>query len=745
VTNFARSLAQLAGLHSRRALSVLALSLTGGACLLAAAPAQAIVEEVGGTSVGVAPRMGNTIVDNGGPGFANENGNAVLHGTNVYPVYWDPEDTFFDHHEWMTLVNTFFQRVGAASGSPENIFGALGQYRDRSNQGAQYHTVLKGPYTDFKAYPTAGCTDPNPLEVGSVTCLTDAQLRTELQSFVASHGLPKGMNTVYYVILPPGVTLCLDAAATHCSDFTASEAEQEEETRQSTSYKHSFCSYHGDINPDNATEGDGNTILYGAIPWTAGTLGLSDFAAVPSASSLRYPGLSGSYYQQGFDCQDGGWGLEENLVKFEQPPSPSKEEAEILNEEGTHTAGERVKLERKRYLEGPHQEEPNQEGLGEAGDFGPALADLTVNQIAIQQADIVTDPILNAWQDSSHREVADECRDFFGSTINEHSGGSLVADEHTEAGTLFNTEIDGGEYYINNVFSLSKHRCVGGVGFVPRFTSPDPVNAGEIVGFDGMESTVALIEGLAFGPSGPPTKTYATFNWNFGDGAEASGFAPGSPPCEAPWLAPCAGSVYHTYTYGGTYKVTLTITDVAGGVDNVTHEVTVAGPSAPGTPGAAGPGAAAGPGTTGSGTGSSPGSGKGAAAQPGKPVATATFVSRSLKTAVKKGVAVAYSVNEQVTGRFEVLISKSLAKKLHISGKAATGLPAGTPPQLVIGKAILVTTKGGHSVEHVMLSKSASSRLRHAHKAPLMLRLIVRNAGTTPQSTTVISAATLVG
>jgi hypothetical protein len=44
-----------------------------------------------------------------------------------------------------------------------------------------------------------------------------------------------------------------------------------------------------------------------------------------------------------------------------------------------------------------------------------------------------------------------------------------------------------------------------------------------------------------------------------------------------------------------------------------------------------------------------------------------------------------------------------------------------------------------------MLSKSASSRLRHAHKAPLMLRLIVRNAGTTPQSTTAISAATLVG
>jgi len=750
VTNFARSLAQLAGLHSRRALSVLALSLASGACLLAAAPAQAIVEEVGGTSVGVAPRTGTTIANNSGATFDNENGNAVLHGTNVYPVYWDPGDTFFEHHEWQTIVSTFVQRVGAASGSPENIFGALDQYRDRSNHGAEYHTVLKGPYTDFKAYPAAGCTDPNPLEVGSVTCLTDAQLRAELQSFVTSHGLPTGMNAVYYVILPPGVTLCLDAAATHCSDYTASEAEQEEERRASTSYKHSFCSYHGDINPDKATEGDGNTILYGAIPWTAGTLGSLAFAPVPSPPSLLYPGLENRYYAQGFDCQDGGWGFEEKFVKFEQPPPPSKEEAEILNEENNHTPGERVKLERKRYLEGPHEQQPNQEEVGEFGDFSPGLADLIVGQIAIQQANIVTDPMLNAWQDSQHREVTDECRNHFGSVINDNFGGSIAANEHTEGGTLYNTVMGEGHYYVNNVFSLSSHRCVGGVAFVPRFTAPNPVNAGENVGFDGMESTVGLIEGLAFGPTGPPTKTYATFSWNFGDGTEAKGFAPGSPPCEAPWLSPCAGSVFHAYTYGGTYKATLTITDVGGNVDSVTHDITVAGPPAPGTPGtpgSAGSGAAATPGSAAPGAGSSTGSGtgKGAGAQPGKPVATASVVSHSLKAAVKKGVVVAYSVNEQVTGRFEVLISKSLAKKLHISGTAATGLPAGTPPQLVIGKAILVTTKGGHSVEHVMLSKNAAGRLRHAHKASLMLRLIVRNAGTAPQSTTVISAATLVG
>ena len=36
------------------------------------------------------------------------------------------------------------------------------------------------------------------------------------------------------------------------------------------------------------------------------------------------------------------------------------------------------------------------------------------------------------------------------------------------------------------------------------------------------------------------------------------------PPCEKPWLAPCAASAFHSYQYGGTYEVTLTISDVGG-------------------------------------------------------------------------------------------------------------------------------------------------------------------------------------
>jgi hypothetical protein len=62
----------------------------------------------------------------------------------------------------------------------------------------------------------------------------------------------------------------------------------------------------------------------------------------------------------------------------------------------------------------------------------------------------------------------------------------------------------------------------------------------------------------------------------------------------------------------------------------------------------------------------------------------------------------------------------------------------------VIGKAILVTTKGGHSAVHIQFSKHTDARLAHVHKVSLMLRLIVRNAATSnPVTATVVTAATL--
>jgi hypothetical protein len=701
------------------------------ASLAVVAPAGAVVTEVGSTSVGLQPRT--EVLHEGEPAtFANNSGNAIVDGAKVYAVYWDPKDVFFDnHHEWLVHLDQFFQKMGADSGDIGTIFAPLGQYRDRANAQAAYHTVFMGSYTDSTAYPSSVCTDPKPLAVGAITCLTDAQLRTQLQSFVAAHGTPKGMNTIYDLITPPGVTVCLDAAATHCSDYKVTKTEEENEERKSASYEDSFCSYHGDINPDAAAEGDGNTILYAAIPWTAaGTLG--DF----------FEKTSSSFYEQGDQCQDGGWNPEKHEENREKQREVTPAE-ETAHENDTAKQHEEF-LEGLR-LENPHQEEPNQEGKGESGDYSPGLADLIINQVAEEQANIVTDPLLNGWKDAGGHEVTDVCRNAFASTAGPSGGeigGTVLAQKGTEAGTLFNSSIDGGSFYINNVFNVGDSSCVGGVGLVPRFTAPNPVNSSELVDFDGMESTVTLLRGESFGPSGPPTTTYATFRWNFGDGTEASGFAPSSVPCEAPWLSPCAGSFFHSYQYGGTYKVTLTVTDVAGDTSSVEHEVTVAGPPAP-TPPSSSTGSTTGSSTGGSGAPGGSSAAGGAAASFPAPVAAASIISKSLRT-LNSGLAVRYSVNEQVAGRFEVLLSRTVAHKLKIGGAPAAGLPPGSAAQVVIAQAILVTTKGGHSTVHILLSKKTAASLARAHKVSLMLRLTVRNAASkSPVTTTVISSSTL--
>jgi hypothetical protein len=651
----------------------------------------------------------------------------VLHGTGVFAVYWDPTDHYWS--EWQSAIDGYLRDAAASSGDLDTVFSVVSQYTDKSDHPASYAQTYKGSYVDYHAYPKSGCTDPEPFELAdqigdefggarTAVCLTSAQVSAELEAFIALHGLPKGLGDEYYLLTPPGVTVCLDAgkASGYCSDFSESSEE---------SYDHSFCSYHADINPGGLATGDTNTIVYGVIPWTAGGYGDGDLTAKDE--------------RPGWECQDGSLnpagkhGYE--LEKAKNRDVKEQEEFEEKNPE------EQAQIEETKLLEGPHEQEPNQEipcpDMDGTCDYG--LSDLIIGQIAAEQVNMVTDPLLNAWQDSKHYENTDECRFLFGPV----TGGDAPANEETLAGNLSDQTLGGGNYYINDAFNLAAEGlpypgvpCIHGVNLVPKFTAPSTVNSGEVVGFDGMESNITLDAGIDYSATGIPQANYATYTWNFGDGSpEVSGYAPGSPTCETPWLSPCAASEYHSFQYGGTYSVTLTVKDIGGYVDSVSEPVTVVGPARPVAPIV----------PVGSGT-ATPGSTTPGAHTAGVPVAAALIVPQSLRTALRKGLVVSYSVNEQVAGHFDVLLSKAVAHRLGISGSLATGLPAGSPAEVVIAKAILVTTKGGRSAVHIQFSKRTAARLAHVHKVSLMLRLIVRNAGVgigDSLTTTVLTAATL--
>jgi PKD domain len=714
---------------ARRFLSVFGVLAVAGA--VAAAPAGAIVTTVvtgnGPVTAGVQPRNAEYGFDGGAltsSSFNNPLGNAVVHSNGTYLIYWDPTDHY--HGEWQQLIDGFMANVSTQSGALDNVFAVDGQYTDKSNQHAAYESEFRGAFADTNPYPETGnCTDPHPMQPSdAITCLTNEQLQQQLTSFISQHGLPTGMNSIFYLLTPPGVTICIDGggASGHCSDSAATQV----------SYEHSFCSYHSDLSPTNATTGDANTILYGVIPWTAG--GQGDGHLAPADQTMAP------------DCQDGGF--DPSSSPIEQPEesreiSPKEEEEDLKK-----SPEELAKLYAEIAREGPHVEEPNQALLSRDGTYDNGLADLIVNQIAEEQQNIVTDPLLNGWQDSAHLEATDECRNFFAPVL----GGSVTANENTFAGSLYNQTINGGNYYLNMAFNLAALRlpypgvpCLPGVSLVPAFTAPRRANSGTAISFNGMESDITLDAGTSYSAQGSTQPNYATYTWNFGDGTPTvRGYAPGSAsvnspgaePCASPWLAPCAASVFHTYQYGGTYEVTLTVTDVGGNTASVTNPITIAGPLPPGQTPSTG---------TGSGEAGVPGSTPGATgkALPG-PIVSATATSRSLTTALRKGLVIRYSVNEQVAGHFEVLLAAKTARRLGIHGSAAQNLPAGTPASVVIAHAILVTTKGGHNTVRIKFSKSVASRLHRLRKVPLTLRLIVHNGATqNPLSTTATSTVVL--
>jgi hypothetical protein len=686
----------------RAALLLVALA---AALLACAGVAQAKVVTVEGQQYGVQPHATLEDIFSFNPFTKLQYGGGPVMATNAtYAIYWDPAVLRPGdpgrpgkyHGDWQQLIDQFLYDIGANNGSLGNVFSLTPQYTEANGTRPAYSSTFRGGAVDRDMYPSDGCTDPAEANNENFACFTAAQLREEVKNFVANNHLHAGLGTIFYVLTPPDVTICTDTGGItgHCSDsakknpwhvesLTPTLLEEEEQT----SYQNSFCSFHS----ATTIAGGSEPLLYAVIPWVAGTYG-GAFELLPQN-------------QDGADCQDG------SLI----------------------------------------EQEPNQVELAPDGFPDHGLPDILINQIAAEQFATITDPTLNGWTEPlSGNEAPDQCRNWFeGPPVVQGSGSP---DEHTGAGHYFNQVINGHSYYLNTEYNQSAQyyaypglRCELHNNFVPTFTAPNPVNSGDIVGFNGAESDITLEQSADPTPGAQP-QYRATFSWNFGDGtAVVSGPGFSGPNASSPLYA----SVFHSYQYGGAYQVTLTVTDAAGNIASFSQNITVNGPPPPATEG--GPGGPTpnetppGPGTSGgkgSGTGSAPSQGPGGTV-PG-PFATATAGNRSLTRALQKGLVVNYSVNEQVAGHFEVLLDNATARRLGIKGRQAVGLPAGSAPSLIIGQAILVTTKGGHSSVRIKFSKRTNERLRRARNVKLLLRLVVRNSATqNPQSTTVLSPVTL--
>ena len=239
-------------LTARRLILVIASALL--ASMAIAASAQAVLVNDNGTEYGVALTPNTTLpaglqVSTSGscndPSLAPDlswatigdvsplcyHGGSVLTSNETYVLTWDP-----DRRYWATTrqyVEQFLSDVASASGTFGSPFALLPQYTETVNGQlvhAQNKSVFAGGCVDYgnnsggqtgytcqfganapsgtgNNYPTNGCTpsgtnvwygddngplgdEPNP--ASNDVCLTDAQIKTELQDMLPQMGLPGG-------------------------------------------------------------------------------------------------------------------------------------------------------------------------------------------------------------------------------------------------------------------------------------------------------------------------------------------------------------------------------------------------------------------------------------------------------------------------------------------------------------------------------------------------------------------------
>ncbi|HWY18634.1 MAG TPA: hypothetical protein VNY27_07985 [Solirubrobacteraceae bacterium] len=859
MTISARTLSEVAGLRSAT-MRRLALALGAViALLLTAAPAGAFISGEFGL------QQRKPVWVRHGP-LQYHNGK-VIHASDSYAIYWDPLELY--NSEWMRLIDGYFRNVGAASGSLGNVFALNAQYGEAGygtgpaasalakEAHAASQSTFRGAYTATDSYPSSGnCTEP-----AGVVCLTDQEIKTELQKVIKSGALPGTTGTVpgarstpvYYILTPPGVTVCAGASSpSTCSNSATLETEAQEikEAKVAHHAETGICGYHSAINPGGATP-----VVYAVQPWVAGYAGL--FAE--SGSPLTTTGTSADVLA----CQDNS----------------------VL-------------------------EEPNQlSGQNPFAYFGAGLADVIIGDLANEQSNIVVNPLLNGWYQNASAaeqgfpEQGDMCQFDFGPPPK----SPPTPNPETHAASVSNEGVGGGSYYLHWAFNSAGFLtgkdtagCWQGATLEPHITAPNPVNVGDVIGLDANESGITL-DPAPLGPRqqkeetrlaeeilalnaeetrlgneikklgeeetrlgneiqklGEEEKTLAQEEKALAEErkakeplseAEEEEFAKKEKRLASrrerlvkaktaaesakasdearksiaekekrtdaerktiteedklivtgdkqiakeeltlakehmlikerePFLAPIykwdfgyqesgkevteegeeKASVFHAFPCAKTYVVGLTVVD-GGGYErslpeSVIKTITVEGGKPCVEPAGSGAG---GSGTGGSGTGGGSGATSGVAspgsstqapppAAPAKPpvlgpVATASALSSSLTKVTRKGLSIAYSVNQQATGHLEVLLVASLAQRIGLRGPLAAGLPQGMPPQVAIAKALVITTRAGRGTLRIQFGKITAKRLRRLRSVPLTLRLSVRNAG--GGTTTVISALTL--
>jgi hypothetical protein len=126
----------------------------------------------------------------------------VMHTNVVYAIYWVPSG-YSVSSGYVSTINQFFQNVAADNGKTSNVYFSDTQYTDKTNGNILYNSTFGGYVVDTNPFPTNGCTDSY-----TSKCLTDAQLRTEIQHVMSAQGWTAGSTHLFFMFTPKNVGSC---------------------------------------------------------------------------------------------------------------------------------------------------------------------------------------------------------------------------------------------------------------------------------------------------------------------------------------------------------------------------------------------------------------------------------------------------------------------------------------------------------------------------------------------------------
>jgi PKD domain len=276
----------------------------------------------------------------------------------------------------------------------------------------------------------------------------------------------------------------------------------------------------------------------------------------------------------------------------------------------------------------------------------------------------ITNPGLNGWFALDGSEINDN-----GGCVSEGANvDQVTVGDSSQNPYLLQHEYNNGAAIEADPFTY--FGCAPGVILSPSFVVPSAVNQGDVVALDGSSTGSTLLV-----PN-------AGYQWSFGDGTQATG-----------------PSVEHSYAKGGTYTVTLTVTDRGGNQESLSQTIVVLGANGQPVPA----------GTNG---GQEGGAGNGAA---GPLQVRIQLMPQSLSQVLGSGIEVRVTANERADGFAYVSVPRALAKRMH--------LKAGRRLEVLIGAGTVSNVGKGTVLLHLHLSRAMVKRLKRLNRVTFKVSL----------------------